>query len=316
MANNKSALVQEKTTEGRTAMAQTKPRPQWKTFLLALLVLAACFSVPLYRLARFAWGNELYSYILLVPFICWYLARSKKPELVAESRPWRGFGLALLATGMGTLAVDLWFQFSGVTLATEDGLALVFLAFFLLLSGVAFTFLGRETIRTIAFPMGMMFFIVPMPSFLVNGLVTCLQYGSADAASGFFKLSGLPTLRNDLVFFLPGLPNGIMIAPECSGIHSSLILFITSLLAGYLFLRSPWKRAILALTVIPLGLLRNGFRVFTLGELCVHYGPQMLDTPIHHKGGPLFFALSLIPFFALLAFLYRGERRALKEVKD
>ena len=87
-----------------------------------------------------------------------------------------------------------------------------------------------------------------------------------------------------------------------------MVLFITSLLAGRLFLRSPWKRAVLCLVVIPLALLRNGFRIFVLGELCAHIGPEMIDSPVHHHGGPLFFALSLLPFFALLYYLRRSER--------
>jgi hypothetical protein len=61
--------------------------------------------------------------------------------------------------------------------------------------------------------------------------------------------------------------------------------------------------------VIPLGILRNGFRVFVIGMLCVHVGPRMIDSVIHHRGGPLFFALSLVPLFLLLWWLRRGERR-------
>jgi exosortase/archaeosortase family protein len=64
--------------------------------------------------------------------------------------------------------------------------------------------------------------------------------------------------------------------------------------------------------MIPLGLLRNGFRVFTIGELCVHLGPQMIDSPIHHRGGPIFFALSLIPLFILLVVLQKYERGRIK----
>ena len=98
-------------------------------------------------------------------------------------------------------------------------------------------------------------------------------------------------------------------APECSGIHSSLVLFITSLLAGYLLLNSPWKRAVLVLAVVPLALLRNGLRIVTIGQLCVHVSPDMINSYIHRKGGPIFFALSLIPFFLLLLFLRRlGSR--------
>jgi exosortase/archaeosortase family protein len=60
--------------------------------------------------------------------------------------------------------------------------------------------------------------------------------------------------------------------------------------------------------VIPLALIRNGFRIFTIGQLCVSVGPHMIDSPIHHRGGPIFFALSLIPFFALTYFLLRTDR--------
>ena len=35
----------------------------------------------------------------------------------------------------------------------------------------------------------------------------------------------------------------------------------------------------------------------------------MIDTPIHHRGGPLFFVLSLFPFFLFLLWLRRGEAR-------
>jgi len=60
--------------------------------------------------------------------------------------------------------------------------------------------------------------------------------------------------------------------------------------------------------VIPLALLRNGFRVFVLGQLCIHISPRMIDSPIHHRGGPIFFVLSLVPFFLLLWLLKRSEK--------
>ena len=34
----------------------------------------------------------------------------------------------------------------------------------------------------------------------------------------------------------------------------------------------------------------------------------MIDSPIHHRGGPLFFALSLVPLFLLLWWLRRQEQ--------
>jgi exosortase C (VPDSG-CTERM-specific) len=140
---------------------------------------------------------------------------------------------------------------------------------------------------------------------LRDGIEAGLQHGSAAVADWLFVISGTPVLRDDMVFHLPGI--SLKVAAECSGIHSTWILFITSLLAGQMLLRRPWKRAVLCLAVIPLALLRNGFRVFVIGELCVHAGPRMIDSPVHHHGGPLFFVLSLAPFFLLLYFLKRTE---------
>ena len=138
-----------------------------------------------------------------------------------------------------------------------------------------------------------------------NGLST--PPPSLPVRSGTGAITGSVVFREGLVFHLPGIT--IQVAQECSGVRSSLVLFLTSLLAGHLFFKSPWRQAALTCFVIPLAILRNGFRIFTIGELCVHISPAMIDSPIHHRGGPVFFALSLIPFFLLLLWLRRGERR-------
>jgi exosortase C (VPDSG-CTERM-specific) len=150
--------------------------------------------------------------------------------------------------------------------------------------------------------------MVPLPVFLMTGIETFLQHGSAGVAYALFRIAGTTVFYQNLSFDLPGI--SLRVAPECSGIHSSMALLITSVLGGYFFLRSPVRRWILALAVIPLALLRNGFRVFVIGELCVHISPDMIDSYIHHHGGPIFFVLSLVPFFLLLLLLLKADHRA------
>jgi exosortase/archaeosortase family protein len=84
---------------------------------------------------------------------------------------------------------------------------------------------------------------------------------------------------------------------------------LTSILAGNLFLKTPWRRFALVAFVIPLAILRNGFRILVIALLCVNVGPQMIHSVIHRRGGPLFFALSLIPLLLLLWWLRRSEIR-------
>jgi exosortase/archaeosortase family protein len=87
------------------------------------------------------------------------------------------------------------------------------------------------------------------------------------------------------------------------------------LVAGQVLFRKGWIKIFFALIVIPLGIARNGFRIFTLSELGIHVDPNILNTPLHHRGGPIFFAISLIPFF-LLAWLLRVWDRKGKPKKN
>lgn len=280
-------------------------RPGW-SFGLALFVLVLAFVVPLWKLAGFAAASELYSYILLIPFISFYLVRQKQPVLPQVFEPARGLAAGFLAAGT-LLLLTYWLGMRPhLKLSEEDHLAVMMGAFLLYFFGICGSFLGGQFLRVHAFALGFLVFMVPIPTVAIGMIDTFLQYGSAAVARVLFTMLGTPLLQSGLVFQLPGI--NLQIAPECSGIHSSLVLFIVSVLAGYFFLRRPWNRAVFILAVIPLAILRNGFRVFTIGELCVHIGPHMINSPIHHRGGPLFFILSLIPLFLLLALLQRSER--------
>jgi hypothetical protein len=44
-----------------------------------------------------------------------------------------------------------------------------------------------------------------------------------------------------------------------------------------------------------------------IGWLCVHVNPEMIHSVIHRRGGPIFFALSLIPLIAILWWLRRKQ---------
>jgi exosortase C (VPDSG-CTERM-specific) len=277
--------------------------PREKRFALAAAVLAVAFALPLLRLVRFAAGDELHSYVMLMPFVCAYLAWQEKNKLPAFAAPAKGIAAGFFLAGILALAGKFVFRFGSLA----DELSLTTFSFVLLLTGIGFLVFGAAGMRVLAFPFSLFIFFVPMPDFLRDALETGLQHGSAMVAGWFFSVSDVPVLHDGLAFRLPTI--SLEVAQECSGIHSTMVLFITSLVAGHFFLRSPWRRAALCLFVIPLALLRNGFRVFVLGELCTHIGPQMIDSPIHHRGGPLFFALSLLPFFLLLYLLRRAETK-------
>ena len=108
-----------------------------------------------------------------------------------------------------------------------------------------------------------------------------------------------------MTFVLPGLE--LNVAPECSGIRSTLVLLITGIIAGGMFLRGRWSRLVLAAVFYPIGVLRNGLRIVTIALLSIHVDPTIMDGPVHTRGGPPFFALSLVPLFGVLFILRRVE---------
>ena len=292
----------------RPSLSWRKARQALHTRVAAFLgfavLLTAVLIKPLFSLAAGAIHSQLDSYIVLVPFVSAYLIYDRRKRLPTEdgSSPW---AIGPLIAAFAALATALSLRRSGSSLSNHDYLALMALSFVCFLAAGGFFFLGRKWMTAAAFPFAFLIFIVPMPDAMADTLERASAVASAEAASFFFNLTGTPTLRDGTVFQLPNIT--IQVGQECSGIRSSWILFITSLLAANLFLKSGWRRAVLVCFVIPLGIARNGLRVAVIGNLCVHIGPQMINSIIHRRGGPLFFVLSLVPLFLLLWWLRRSE---------
>ena len=280
-------------------------RRLWTMIGLAL-VLVLCFSGSLLEWIRAASRSARYSHIFLVPFISAYLIWIRRDMLPRQFRtsPWG----AVFALFLGVLCVVLhWVNGAGAwPVRASDRLALLLFSFYAFLVAGGFLLLGSRLMKAAAFPMFFLLFILPMPTVMENLLEVFFQHTSATAASWLFSLTGTTFFREGLAFQLPGMT--IEVAQECSGINSSYVLFITSLIAGHLFLRSGRSRLLLATIVIPLAIARNAFRIVTISLLCVHVDPAMIHSWIHRKGGPVFFALSLVPFFLLLVWLRRWER--------
>lgn len=299
-------------TEHSSAAVSSNPRfwqGRFRGFVLALLAVVLVFSGSLAELVVFALGSDLYSYILLIPAVSGYIVWIGRQSFPPVGTPHRRLAAALLALGLGALLACTIARFLDVNLAAEDRLFITATAFVVTLSGTCAWFLPPRAFRALLFPLGFLFFIVPIPTVVMHHVETFMQHGSAAVARLLYQTAGTAVYYEDLTFQLPGI--NLHVAPECSGIRSTLVLFIVSVLTGYFFLRSPGKRTALALAIVPLALVRNGFRIFVIGELCVRFGPEMIDSFIHRRGGPLFFGLSLIPLFLLLIVLQRREQKSL-----
>jgi exosortase C (VPDSG-CTERM-specific) len=276
-------------------------------FWLVLLVLTMVFSRKLAELMTLAIHSDLESHIVLIPFISGYLFFRRRKEDTAVFRRALLPAAIILVTASGLLGLQVWITCVAGETGEWGSLFLPVVSFVVFVIGLYVLFFGVESFRRSVFPLLFLLVMVPMPEFVAHGIRIILQQWSADAAHAMFFLTGTPVFRDGMVFNLPGLT--VEVAEECSGIHSSLVLFITSMVAGHLFLRKTWSKVLLVAAVFPLGILRNGFRVVVISLLTIHVDPEIIHSPLHHKGGPIFFALSLVVFLGLLWFLRWREDR-------
>ena len=257
-------------------------------------------------LANLIFENETFSQIPLIPLVRAFLIFENRKSVFSNLSFGWTMALALLVPGAIFLTasdMNLWHL-----TATNPQSLFVFAVVCIWLGAFAL-FFGGSALRAALFPLLFLLFMVPIPEPSLSKTIYLLQAGSAVFVEAFFAVAGIPYHRQQFVFDLPGI--SIRIAEECSGIRSTLALLITTVLASYIFLKAPWRRLVLCLSVIPIALFKNGLRIATLSILAVYVNPEFLYGNLHQRGGIVFFMIALIPMALLLKFLQKNEAQNL-----
>ena len=245
---------------------------------------------------------DQYSHTVLIPFVSLGLIYIERKRIFADVRYSLGVGAIVLAASV----LLGWFGRRFVLPPGSDGiLSFEILSLTIFWVGAFIFCYGTKAVRAGVFPLLFLLVMVPLPSALLDFPVAFVQHGSAGVTSVLFDLAGVPVLRSGFEFSLPGI--SIEVAKECSGIHSTLALFIVSLLAGHLFLSSGWKKVILLLFVLPIVCLSNGLRIAGLTLLAVYVDSSFMYGSLHRRAGIGFFLLALLFLSAVLHPLRKGE---------
>ena len=181
------------------------------------------------------------------------------------------------------------------------------------IAGFAFSF-GMAAVKSAYFSLLFLFLTVPLPNFLLERIITLLQVGSAEITEVLFNLTGVPVLREGLVFHLARV--NIEVARECSGIRSTIALFILALPVVHYGLHSLWKKLFFLTCAFFMMILKNGIRIVTLTLLAMYVDPSFLIGTLHRDGGILFFLLGLLLLLPVFLLLQRGESRVLAGTKE
>jgi len=271
--------------------------------ILSLLI----FYTPLKEVFRLAFYERFYAHMILVPFVSGYFIFLKRRQISLAIDYSFKAGIILSMIGIFLFWVG---EKNGLGLSQSSHLSLAVLSALIFWTGGIVLIYGIKAFKTAAFPLLFLLLMVPILGKALETIIYVLTCGSAEAAYGFFKLTGVPILREGSTFHLPGL--SVEVAEQCSGINSSVALFITSILAGKLFLQTGWKKLVLVLCVFPITILKNGMRIATLTLLGAYVDPRILSSDLHRQGGIPFFILALIVMMPILFWLRKTEKEKIR----
>lgn len=280
--------------------------PLMYTLFFALFLAPLVGYQALIGAFRLALREDAYTHILLILPICLLLIVLKWRKQACKPKPSPIAGLTVFSLAiLIALTVASWQRTQSIP--ADVALTGEMLAIVIWWIGSFLACFGRRVSRICLFPLLFLLLLVPLPNIAVSYIVEFLQQGTATCSRLMFTILGIPALQDGTILAIPGLT--LQVAEQCSSIRSSMMLVVSAMVASNLLLRTAWTQAFVILAAIPLAIAKNGLRVVVLAVLGQYVDRGFLTGWLHHNGGPLFFAVSLIVMFAMIRFLSRLESR-------
>lgn len=254
----------------------------------------AAFWTTIVHVTYLSLDDTRYSSALVVPCIAIILVYVRRREIFLNVRYSPKVGFPFLAFGFSLH----WLAELRRDLVSQDA-RLSVAVFALVIVGVASFVLcyGSEAFRQARFPLLFLAFMIPLPPAVLDKAVAGLQQASAETSYVLFKLLGVPVFPQGVKLSLPGAD--IEISRDCSGIHSCLSLVITSVIAGYVFLRSGYSRVWFVALTIPITIFKNAVRIVAISWLGIHVSSGFLSGKLHWYTGLAFSGLALALMLAV-----------------
>ena len=170
------------------------------------------------------------------------------------------------------------------------------LAMIVIIAGLVWYLLGTAALRRFAFPIGFLFFMVPLP--FVEPLSVPLAQLTGVLSAAIVRLFGVPITVNGAQISLPNAE--LVVGVQCSGMRSIVTLMTLVALVIFLVEGAWWKKLLLALSSIVIAALGNVIRVASLLVVANIWGADAAFKYYHDYSGIVFFlsALALLLAFS------------------
>ena len=269
--------------------------PSKSTVYAALALAAGSFCLlfwPVLTKLVYDWGiNENYSHGYLIPPLAGYLVWERRHELMDVRPAGSSLGLIVIAGSIGVLLVGL--------LGAE--LFLTRIALLGTLVGSVLFVLGWRHLKMLAFPLGVLLLMIPIPAIVFNQIVFPLQLVASRAGEAAVSAAGIPVLREGNVIILANTT--LEVAEACSGIRSLVSLLTLAIVFGYFTDRRAGVRIAIALAAVPVAIAANALRVAGTGIAAHYYGVEAAEGFFHSFSGWIVFIAAFAMLFGFIRLL-------------
>jgi len=267
------------TVLGEPGLAEARSRRG--PWLAAALGLAALYVPTYVSFARSVWRDDAHAHGPIILLVVAWLAWRERAAL-SESKPAPWLGMLLLVPGLVLHFVGRAFGLSVFEAASHIPVA----------AGLVAMAGGIVALRKLAFPIALLFFVIPLPGFVLDFFTTPLKTWVSMAVSAVLQAGGYPVERNGVVLDVGGHP--MLVADACAGLNSIFSLAALSLV--YAHVTPPRSRArmvALLAAIVPIALVANIVRVTLLVLLAYHFGEDVAQGFLHGFAGLLVFVVAL-----------------------
>jgi exosortase len=262
--------------------------------LLAILYAPVCL-----RLFETWAQNPDYSHGFLVPVFSGYVIWKERERFRQLALAPNNAGTLVMLGAIGLLVAGTL----GAELFTSR------ISLILMLAGLVLFLAGWTMLRALAFPLGYLLLMIPIPTLIQNQLVLPLQFVASRTAASVLEALGFVVLREGNLLHLERTT--LEVAQACSGIRSLTSMVALAIAYGNLAERRLWVRFVLVALMLPISVASNAVRVVAAGVLADTVGPESVEGIFHTLSGLLIFAVALSLMLAahwLLARIGKGGR--------
>jgi exosortase len=286
------------TLEGSSVPA-SKPLPGLPWLVIAwFLGLLIVLFLPVLKPMVKEWGfNEDMGHAFFVPVVAGFIVWQDRARIMAQ--PLKPFWPALLLVVWAFCQMILGFLGADFFVART--------AFLEAIVGIIWTLAGTAVLRSLAFPLFLLVFMIRIPLFIYQKITFDLQLLASGLAETALQAIGIPVFRTGNVLELPN--KQLQVVEACSGIRSLLALTFLSLAYGQFFDHRRWMKLVLVATTIPIAIAANSIRIIITGFLS-EYKAEWADGAYHALEGWVIFMLALFALMAVHRLICRFQRTA------